>query len=74
MRILIKYDEPGEKPFKVFIQLYSVACGTRLNINCIHSTQLRTVAKRDAVLWDVAPTGFIMNRRFGVMYRLHLHA
>jgi hypothetical protein len=63
MRILIKYDEPRKTVQRV-CSAVSVACGTRLNVNCIHSIQLRTVAKRNAVLWDVAPSGFIMNRHF----------
>jgi hypothetical protein len=31
------------------------------------------VTMKNAILWDVAPCGFIINRRFGGMCRLHLH-
>jgi hypothetical protein len=30
------------------------------------------VATKNAVFWDVAPRGFIINRRFGGTCRLHL--
>jgi hypothetical protein len=33
---------------------------------------LTAVTMKNAVFWDVAPCGFIINQRFGGTYRLHL--
>jgi hypothetical protein len=38
----------------------------------VGSEVFTVVTMKNSVLWDVAPCGFIINRRFGGVFRLHL--
>jgi hypothetical protein len=81
LRILQMGKRHEEKQTKInngrSIMLYSLA-GLLLHVVCVQLEfsffvfeQIRLL--KNAVFWDVAPCGFIINKRFGGRCRLHLH-